>query len=65
MRNRNYQILLCLSATLTLMSCAGIQRKYVSKKTPTQEIRSFTAETKQIATVTKEEDEFLPHVNHK
>lgn len=65
MLNRNYQILISLTLTLTLMSCAGIQRKHTSNKTPTQEIRSFTAETKQIVEATKEENEFLADVDHK
>ena len=65
MQNRNYRILSVLSLTLIVTSCAGIQRKYSSNKTPTQEIRSFTAETKEIISVSKADEDFLPHINNR
>lgn len=50
----------------TLTSCSGIQRKHLSTKTPTQEIRSFTAETKQISPKSEfNNQDFLRNVDHK
>ena len=63
---RNYQAPTALLFILVLTSCAGIRTKNFKKQTPTQAIKSFKAETKQIysGNTSKYEEDFLPDLNH-
>lgn len=67
MRNRINQLSLNLSLIALLASCAGIQGRNKLSGTPTQAIRKFTSETKEIQAKNNFEDDekFLKNKDHR
>ena len=65
---RNYRVPSTLLLAIALTSCAGIRTKNFKKQTPTQAIKNFKAETKQLYshsnTQSVYEEDFLPDLDH-